>query len=145
MAIGEFVQQTTSPPGAPLYYLQEDSVERCLTKLEMFFFSFSNSFFTIWLSKSCFIVSLSLICTYIPRVCNVLHLVSLFASFILIFLAFVSSIYTSVVCSNTKKSDVTITIFPTFTWTWRCQSFISKLLKPFASLSWSILLLSNAT
>ena len=31
------------------YYLQEDSMDRYLTELQMFFFSFSNSFF-IWLS-----------------------------------------------------------------------------------------------
>ena len=58
-------------------------MDRYLTELKMFF-SFSNSFF-IWLSLFClFIPLLSLVCTYIPGVCNFLHLVLLAVSFVVI-------------------------------------------------------------
>ena len=52
------------------YYLQEDSMDRYLTELKMFL-SFSSSFF-IWLSLCfcLFIPFISLVCTYIPGVCN---------------------------------------------------------------------------
>ena len=48
-------------------------------------------------------VLLSLICTYIPDVCNVLHLDLLAASFIVIFLAFLLVQYVNVLSTQIEK------------------------------------------
>ena len=62
------------------YYLQEDSMSCYLAELKMFFF-LSLSYFSHFSYGFQFVfvysVLLSLICTYIPVVCNFLHVVSL--------------------------------------------------------------------
>ena len=72
------------------YYLQEDSMDRYLT--ELFFLSlihFWYGFLFVFVYLFCF---LSLVCTYIPGVCNFLHLVLMAVSFVVIrFLFFLFS------------------------------------------------------
>ena len=86
-------------------------MDRYLT--ELFFLSlihFSYGFLFVFVYLFCF---LSLICTYIPGVCNFLHLVLMAVSFVVIrflfffhFLSFLVSSMKCVICSNDNKKKV---------------------------------------
>ena len=66
------------------YYLEEDSMDHYLTELNMFLFLRFIFYMAFCLFLFIYSVMLSLICNYLPGVCNFLNLVSLAISFVVI-------------------------------------------------------------